>query len=196
VNAQPRPPAAAHDEQLMQLAQAGDRQAFGGLYHRLGADARRVAGRICFDRESARDAVQDAFLSIWQRRESYDSGRGEVRPWAMTIVRHRALDVARRDGARRLLRAPAELLDYRAGTERCAAERVVAGDRETELRASLRRLPPLQRQVITLAFFGGLSHREIAKRLALAEGTVKGRIRLGMHKLRAELDESGSEHRP
>jgi RNA polymerase sigma-70 factor (ECF subfamily) len=175
------------DAVLMREVQAGERHALGELYDRFAVRAFRTALSVCHDRECAQDAVQDAFVSMWSSRSTYQPTRGSVVGWAMTIVRHRAIYLARRrtlaatrqEDSVRLERQPAH--DDVAGEidARCERERL------TQL---LARLPPAQREVIQLGFFEGLTHEQIARRLALPPGTVKGRMRLGLRKLRYELD--------
>jgi RNA polymerase sigma factor (sigma-70 family) len=173
------------DAMLMHDVQAGERLALGELYDRFASRAYRTAFSVCHDRDCAQDAVQDAFVSMWSSRATYAPARGSVVGWAMSIVRHRAIYLARRrsasvpeEGGDRLDDQPARDdvpgdFDARAETE--------------QLAALLERLPAAQREVIRLGFFDGLTHEEIARRLALAPGTVKGRMRLGLMKLRSEL---------
>jgi RNA polymerase sigma-70 factor (ECF subfamily) len=175
------------DAFLMQEVQAGKRVALGELYDRFAVRALRTALSVCHDRDCAEDAVQDAFVSIWSARATYQPARGSVAGWAMSIVRHRAIYLARR----RSLTARHE--EGPARLERQPGRDDVPGDLaariETErLAGFLARLPPAQREVIQLGFFDGLTHEQIARRLALPPGTVKGRMRLGLTKLRCELD--------
>jgi RNA polymerase sigma-70 factor (ECF subfamily) len=177
-------PVAATDAELMARAQAGERAAFGALYERLNGRALRVAAAVCHDDSSAQEAVQDAFASMWSSRATYEPARGEVAGWAMAIVRNRAIRLARRratDAGR-----VADVRDTVApdDVESDAATRADA----RELRGLLGRLPSAQREVIALGFYAGLTHQEIAERLALPPGTVKGRMRLGLRKLRDDIE--------
>lgn len=172
----------------MGRVQADDELAFETLYDRLGSSARAVAQTVCGNQGRAEEAVQEGFLSMWLSRAGYRESSGSVRSWAMTIVRRRAIDLARRNhradhaeiaGPRPLegVQAPGDLAnDHEA---RCEAD---------ALRATIARLPEPQAEVLVLAFYGGLTHTEIAKRLDLAPGTVKGRMRLGLKKLRPPAD--------
>jgi RNA polymerase sigma-70 factor (ECF subfamily) len=175
------------DAALMLRVQAGERLALGELYDRFVVRALRTAMAVCHDRECAHDAVQDAFVSMWTSRATYQPTRGSVVGWAMSIVRHRAIHLAR-------LRSVAARREAGSGwLEQQAAPDDVPGDfaarAETEhLATHLARLPPAQQQVINLGFFNGLTHQEIAQRLALPPGTIKGRMRLGLTKLRSDLD--------
>ncbi len=175
------------DAALMQEVQAGGRFALGELYGRFSSRAYRTAFSVCHDRDCAQDAVQDAFVSIWSSRMTYQPARGPVVRWAMTIVRHRAIYLARRRSATAALHAGLARVEDQPAREDVPTEfdARAEADRLTPL---LAQLPPAQREVIRLAFFDGLTHREIARRLALPPGTVKGRMRLGLTKLRAELE--------
>lgn len=177
------------DHELMAHASRGSVEAFGKLYDRYGDRAYRVALSVCRDVGRAQDAVQDAFVSIWCNRASYRGQRGTVAAWLLTVVRYRAIDLERRNGKHAARWANDELLDRLAATDDVCAQALRRDDAE-RLRASLALLPDPQQEVITLAFYGQLSHAEIAARLGLASGTVKGRMRLGMQKLRASLEQA------
>jgi RNA polymerase sigma-70 factor (ECF subfamily) len=175
------------DAVLMQEVQAGGHRALGELYDRFSSRGYRVALSVCHDRDCAQDAVQDAFVSMWASRATYRAERGPVLRWAMSIVRHRAIFLARRRSA------PAMLNEGTAQLEEQAADDDVPSDVEShaeaaQLKRLLLRLPPAQREVVRLAFFQGLTHEQIARRLALPPGTVKGRMRLGLTKLRSGLE--------
>jgi RNA polymerase sigma-70 factor (ECF subfamily) len=167
--------------------QAGERLALGKLYDRFAARAFRTALAVCHDCDCAEDAVQDAFVSMWSSRATYQPARGSVAGWAMSIVRHRAIYLARRRSlAAGREQGPGRLDDQPAPDD-------VPGDfaahaESEQLARLLARLPPAQRQVIRLGFFDGLTHQQIARQLTLPPGTVKGRMRLGLTKLRSELD--------
>lgn len=178
------------DEELMRRIQAGGVRAFEELYDRYSAKAFGLARVICHDSQRAEDAVQDGFLTIWRSRASYDPGRGSARTWLLTVIRHRSIDVmrhGRRDDSLRGSDVELELL----AAPGSVVEGAEAHDDAERVRASLRELPVLQRQAIALVYFGGLTHTEIADRLQLPAGTVKGRIRLGIDKVRADIDASG-----
>jgi RNA polymerase sigma-70 factor (ECF subfamily) len=136
----------------------------------------------------AEEAVQEAFMSIWRTAATYDAERGLVRTWLLRIVRYRSVDILRRMAAddRRMLHAQHERDAGDAAD--CAATAVVYADRAAAVRVAVGVLPPDQRQVVELAFFDGLSQSEIAERLDIPIGTVKGRARLALTKLRSELE--------
>jgi RNA polymerase sigma-70 factor (ECF subfamily) len=173
----------ASDAELMVLIQAGDAAAFEPFYDRHVAVALRVATRILRDPDLAEDAVQDGFIGFWRSRMSYRPGAAPVSTWLLTIVSNRAIDICRRErkhGDTLTKAAPRERCPERDSTEEAA----LAHADQRELRAQLSRLPSEQRRVIELAYFGGLTHGEIARELRLPLGTVKGRLRLGCDKLR------------
>jgi RNA polymerase sigma-70 factor, ECF subfamily len=178
------------DEELMPLIGAKDATAFEVFYDRHGGVAYSLAYRVVGERGAAEDVVQEAFISIWRSGARYDPTRGSVRSWMLGIVRNRAIDVLRSKAGR----APKLDFDDEAALEhRPAAEltEVEALQRETarELRGVLDELPGEQSKVIELAYFGGFSHSEIAGMLGVPLGTVKGRMRLGLEKIRGQLAE-------
>ncbi len=176
----------ASDGQLMAQIQAGSADALGELYDRYCDRAYRIAFDVCRDADLAEDAVKNAFLSVWSSGASYREQRGTVAARLLTCVRERAIELARSNAIRTGQPAPDDRLDT-PGPEDTA--RQVASRAEAEhLQTLLDRLPDDLREVITLASYGGLSHTDIAAQLDLPPGTVKGRMRLGMHKLRATLD--------
>jgi RNA polymerase sigma-70 factor, ECF subfamily len=181
---------AIHDDLLMSQVQGGSGEAFEELYDRYGVRAYRVARSICHDQGHAEDAVQEAFLSIWKSRTAYQAQRGTVAAWLLTTVRYRAIDVARRDHKHAGRQAVAHILAYPApGT---LDDQVANRDEADRLRALLNRLPDTQREVVTLAFYGELTHAEIATALDLPAGTVKGRMRLGLQKLRTNIEKDAA----
>jgi RNA polymerase sigma-70 factor (ECF subfamily) len=175
------------DRQLMAEVRGGGVAAFEQLYDRYHHRAYRVALAVCRDEGRAQDAVQDAFLSIWAGPAAYRADRGPVAPWLLTVVRYRAIDVARRHGPNPARRAGACRVDGQV-TAGDVDQATIDRDDAARLRASLSLLPETQQEVITLAFYGELSHREIATHLGVPHGTIKGRMRLGLKKLRADIE--------
>jgi RNA polymerase sigma-70 factor (ECF subfamily) len=178
------------DEDLMTLVDGKDPDAFEVFFDRHGGAAYSLAHRIVGDPGMAEDVTQEAFLSIWRSRARFDAARGSVRAWALGIVRNRAIDALRSSArpAPKLDRDDESLLESQPAGERTDAEAI---RRETarRLRQALGVLPPEQSQVIELAYFGGFSHSEIAEMLGTPLGTIKGRMRLGLEKIRATLAE-------
>jgi RNA polymerase sigma-70 factor (ECF subfamily) len=179
------------DAELMTLAKDGNADAFEVIYERHSVAAYSLAYRMCGKRGVAEDAVQDAFLSLWRNRHRYAPERGEPRSWLLGIVHNCAIDRLRRVASHDTRRASSEGLEQRLEdperTDDLVAQRAQAG----EVRAALDTLPPEQRQVVELAYYGGLSHREIASRLDAPVGTVKGRMRLALLKLQTQLATAG-----
>jgi RNA polymerase sigma-70 factor (ECF subfamily) len=175
------------DEDLMQLVRRSHAPAFEVIYERHSQAAFSLAYRMAGTRGVAEDVVQDAFLSIWRSGARYERTRGSVRTWVLGIVHNRAIDALRRSFVHERRRAGDEGLEERLETgERTdveAARREEAGT----VRAALDHLPSEQSQVIELAYFGGFTHTEIAEMLDTPVGTVKGRMRLGLEKLRHAL---------
>ncbi len=175
------------DEGLVRLAAEIDPAAFEVLYERHHVLAFSLAYRIAGSRERAEEIVQDAFLSVWRGAGTFDPARGSVRTWLMATVRHRGIDAVRRLSSRERVQAEAVALTPRAAASDLAIAEADARDQGHVIRAALQSLPSEQRKVIELAFYGGWTQREIAERLDVPLGTVKGRARLGLLKLHAAL---------
>ena len=175
------------DEELMQLVRRGDARAFETIYDRHGGAAFSLAYRIVGNRSAAEDVVQEAFLSIWRSRLRYEPERGSVRTWVLGIVHHRTIDSLRRNLVHERRRTSTEGIEERhEAPERTDVEAARREEART-VRAALDSLPVEQERVIELAYFGGFTHSEIAEMLDMPIGTVKGRMRLGLDKLRREL---------
>ena len=179
------------DEELMPLLAAKDPDAFEVFYDRHGGAAYSLAYRIVGDRGRAEDVVQEAFISIWRSGGRYDRARGSVRAWTLGIVRNRAIDSLRRlsGNAPKLDFDDEAALEQRSDPER-TEETAIQNESARELREVLEELPDDQSKVIELAYFGGFTHSEIAGMLGMPLGTVKGRMRLGMEKMRNRIAES------
>jgi RNA polymerase sigma-70 factor, ECF subfamily len=177
------------DEDVMQLVRRGDARAFEVIYERHSAAAFSLAYRMMGTRAGAEDVTQDAFLSLWRSGARYDRARGSVRTWVLGIVHHRAIDALRRATVHDRRRAGdegiEERFEARERTDTEAARREEAGT----VRGVLSSLPADQSQVIELAYFGGFTQTEIADMLDAPVGTVKGRMRLGLKKMKAQLGE-------
>ena len=167
------PYSTASDAELMARVQDDDAEAFALLYDRHASRAFRVASSVCHRPGAAEDAVQEAFISIWKSRATFRRRTEGFAAWAMTIVRNRATDVARRDAVHERRRNGDAPSEDRPAPNDVAAE-IAASDEAKHLRSLLAGLPDEQCEVITLAFYGQLSHTEIADHLDLPTGTVKG----------------------
>jgi RNA polymerase sigma-70 factor (ECF subfamily) len=175
------------DEELMQLVYRSRPDAFEVIYDRHADAAFSLAYRMCSQRALAEDVVQEAFLSLWRSRARYDHNRGSVRTWLLGIVHNRSIDALRRRTVR----------DRGVVSEDGIEERLVAPERTDlefarreearEVRDALEQLPDEQSRVIELAYFGGLTHVQIASMLDTPVGTIKGRMRLGLAKMRMTL---------
>lgn len=170
------------DDALMALVAEGDPRAFAFLYERHARAAAALAMQMCARRAIAEEVVQEAFLSFWRSRRHFDRSRGSVRAWVLGIVRNRAIDVLRQGVAHRAEESDRELGDLLQAHEFTDGE-VGRRERARELLAALDGLPPEQSCVITLAYYGGYTHTEIATMLDTPIGTVKGRMRLGLRKM-------------
>lgn len=180
------------DEELMDLLVEGDPRAFEAIYDRHGKAAFSLAYRIVGDRVAAEDVVQEAFLSIWRSAVRYQRARGSVRNWILGIVHHRGIDGLRRTGVHQNRRASAEgIEEWKEAPDRTDVQAIQADEART-VREALRTLPEQQGRVIQLAYFGGFTHTQIAEMLDMPVGTVKGRMRLGLEKLRRKLMEEAA----
>jgi len=184
------------DEDLMTLVERKDADAFAILYDRHGGAAYSLAHRIVGESTVAEDVTQEAFLSVWRSGARFDATRGSVRSWTLGIVRNRAIDALRRAAGS----APKLDFDDDAVLESQVARELTDSEairRETSrrVRSVLKGLPSEQSEVIGLAYFGGFTHNEIAEMLSMPLGTVKGRMRLGLEKIRVALAEGmGASH--
>jgi RNA polymerase sigma-70 factor (ECF subfamily) len=178
------------DEELMPWIGRRDAEAFEVFYDRHGGAAYSLAYRMLGDRGTAEDCIQEAFISIWRSGGKFDRTRGSVRSWTLSIVRNRAIDHLRSKAGK----APKMTFDDDAILESRPAgelteEEAMRQETATEVRGALSQLPDDQSKVIQLAYFGGFSQSEIASMLNVPLGTVKGRMRLGLEKIRGELAE-------
>jgi RNA polymerase sigma-70 factor (ECF subfamily) len=171
----------------MHLVQQGDPRAFEVVYDRHGGAAFSLAYRMVGDRVAAEDITQEAFLSIWRSKARYQRERGSVRTWVLGIVHHRTIDALRRDLVHARRRADVEGIEEREEAPERTDVEAVRRDEARTIRAAIDTLPEEQSRVIDLAYFGGFTHTQIAEILKLPVGTVKGRMRLALEKMRREL---------
>lgn len=176
----------------MDLVCQNDASAFEIVLERHVDAAFSLAYRMVGRRSLAEDVVQEALLSLWRTGPRYDRSRGSVRTWILGITHHRAVDALRRDGVRTSRDVSDDALREQVpAPERTDAE-VIRRDQAEGMRAVLDQLPVEQLQVIELAYFGGFTHTEIAEMLELPIGTVKGRMRLGLEKMRSRIEPEGA----
>jgi RNA polymerase sigma-70 factor, ECF subfamily len=181
------------DQEMVARISRRDQSAFSALYDRLSGPLYSLALKILGDASDAQDALQEVFMQIWSRAETYDAEKSSVFSWAVLLTRSRAIDRLRaRDrrlrvvvGSRADENEIAEATD--ASTVESAADTANKKDEAAHVRSLLNNLPEDQRQAIELAFFGHRTHREIAAQLGQPLGTVKARIRRGLLKLREQF---------
>jgi len=181
------------DRDLVAGVAEGDRSAFSELYRRYSPAALGLALRILGEQAMAEEVLQEVFLSVWRRASGFDPARGSVRSWLFAQIHHRAVDVVRREEAERR-RHSVNLGPV--GTEQ-AVEDVIEESwlaaRRRQIRAALGALPDEQRQVIEMAYFGGLTQSQVAAATGAPLGTVKSRTLAGMRRLRQALVASARE---
>jgi RNA polymerase sigma-70 factor (ECF subfamily) len=175
------------DEDLMLRAHTGDARAFEVIFDRHAGPAFSLAYRMCGRRQLAEDIVQDTFLSLWRRGARYEPSRGSVRSWVLATVRHKAIDTFRHETAKVGRDVHDDAATEQLPSPRQTEAEVERRDDAQHVRSALDELPTDQRRVIELAYFGGFTHGQIADMLDIPAGTVKGRMRLGLTKLRLSL---------
>jgi RNA polymerase sigma-70 factor, ECF subfamily len=178
------------DEDLMVLVEGGDADAFAALYDRHCRLAYSVAHKLTGEKGAAEDLTQEAFIKVWRSAARYRPERGSVRTWILSVVRNQRIDQLRAQATRSRMQEKVEASAPRSEPSEAFAQ-VWHEARLGRVREALDALPHFQQQVLELAHFSDLTHVEIAKRLRLPLGTVKGRMRLGLEKLR----NNGSELR-
>ncbi len=176
------------DDVLVGLVRDRDTSAFAILYDRHSRLAFGLAYRLLGEASDAEDVVQDAFLSLWRQAETFRPEKAAARSWLLSIVHHRAVDRLRRVASQHVSDAGLEDLPERADHRVDVEHEVSVSLEGAAVREALNALPRDQQQAIELAYYGGLSHSEIASKLEVPVGTVKGRLRIGLQKMRAILD--------
>jgi RNA polymerase sigma factor (sigma-70 family) len=181
------------DEELILAICGGAEWAMELLYHRYARYTFALAYRILRDVPTAEDTVQEAFLLVWRKAASYQRQEGSVRSWLQAIVHHRAIDKIRSASSRETLCSPLQTENEQnlPGEQPDVWEEAWRNEQQTLVRSALAQIPDEQRHVIELAYFGGFTQAEIAEREGIPLGTVKGRMRLGLQKLRVLLQEYG-----
>jgi RNA polymerase sigma-70 factor (ECF subfamily) len=177
------------DEALVALVARADEEALAELYDRFGRVAYGLALRIVRDPALAEDAVQEGFLAVWRSAARFVAGRAKASTWILTLIHRRAVDLVRREQARRA--EPLEAAPQAAGdsTEDEAWLRL----RRTRVQEALKRLPDKQREALELAYYGGFTQSQLADRLGEPLGTIKSRMFSGLAALKELLAESDFE---
>ena len=173
----------------MALVYEGQTRAFEVIFDRHAGAAFSLAYRMCGRRPLAEEIVQEAFMSLWRSTARYDPSRGGVRSWVLRAVHNRTIDAFRRELSTAGHDVAEEWISEALPARERTDEEVERRSEARLVRSALDELPSDQRQVIELAYFGGFSHTQIAAALGVPAGTVKGRMRLGMSKLRIALGE-------
>jgi RNA polymerase sigma factor (sigma-70 family) len=183
------------DLELHRSLSAGDRGAFDDLYRRYSASAYGLAYRITGQQVLAQDVVHDAFMALWRAPEAFDPARGAFRTFFLSLVHHRAVDTVRREERIRARQERASNLEPLAVEDPAEGVTDAAdlAERRIEVRAALETLPPEQRQVLEMAYYGGKTQVQIAEEIDIPIGTVKTRTLAAMRKLRRALDRTEHE---
>ena len=172
---------------LVERVVDGDRSAFAVLYDELAPTLFAVVKRVLRDPAMSEEVTQEVFVELWTSVANFDATRASVSTWAVTIARRRAVDRVRHEQSQRN-RIDA-LKGRRPDTVADIDDGVVASEEARRVRAAIATLPQDQREVIRLAFVEGYAHGAIAERLDIPLGTVKGRVRGGLKRLRGELED-------
>ncbi|MDQ3590912.1 MAG: sigma-70 family RNA polymerase sigma factor [Actinomycetota bacterium] len=178
------------DENMMSLVGLGDAAAFTVLYDRHGRAAYSLAYRMMGEKQAAEDLTQEAFIKVWRSAGGYRAGRGSVRTWILSIVHNRGIDQLRSLASRRRTQDKIEASAPKSQPSEAFAESWRNSQRE-QVREALKTLPKEQLEILELAYFSGYTHVEIAELLDVPLGTVKGRMRLGLKKIRDYFDSQG-----
>lgn len=175
------------ESELLTRTGEGDREAFRALVERLGPQGLALARRVTNNKDLAEEALQEAFAAVWIKAGRFDSTKGGVRQWVFTLVHHKAVDAVRREQTATRV---AEVAPEPAPADDPEQMGWMA-DRKERVEKAMAELSPLQREAINLAYFGGLTYREVAVKLGVPEGTAKSRLRDGLLTLRGLLETHG-----
>ena len=175
--------AAIRDDELVARVRRGDAGALAALHARHRKRAEFVAFRVLQNHALADDAVQEAFIDLWRGAGRYDPARASVSSWVAVLAHRRAVDIARREARRRLDASPNPPPDDSYTTE----EVVVLREEQRRVQRALAELPPPQRTLLELAYYGGMTQSQLADRFDLPLGTVKSRMFEALRVLRREL---------
>lgn len=175
------------DEDLISLVSDEDPEAFAALYDRHSRAAYSLGYRIMGQRQASEDLVQEVFLKVWRSAGSYRAERGSVRTWILSIVHHRGIDQIRATASRQRTKDRFEASAQKSQPSEAFTETWRNSQRD-QVREALKTLPSDQLKILELAYFSGYTHVEIAELLELPLGTVKGRMRLGLKKIKNYFD--------
>ncbi len=186
------------DEQLMSLIQQRDEAALETLHRRHHALIRTIVGRMIFNDHDVDDLIQECFLEVWHHAPSYCVEKGNALGWIVTLARRRTIDRIRRKGAysRAQERFREEVAVEVDSNHTGADEEVACSDRAAVVSQLIAKLPDAQQQAVQLAFFRGMTQRQIAAKTGIPLGTIKTRLELAMRKLRSSVLAFGELHEP
>jgi RNA polymerase sigma factor (sigma-70 family) len=184
----------AADARLLGRIRERDERAIEELYRRYSGPLYSLAYQVTGAERFAQEVVQDVFMAVWRDAGRFDPGRGALGPWLYSLARHKAIDLVRREQTHRKRTADVDL-EFEVAPDDVDREAWQNVRREKVLEA-IRLLPDAQRIALELAFFGGLTHVEVAEKLGIPLGTAKTRIRTGLLRLRDLLGDSVSEMEP
>jgi len=173
-------------DQLLSLVAQGDQAAFAKLYDQMAPRVLGLVRRLLRDHAQSEEVTQEIFLEIWQNATRYDSSKGGASTWIMTMSHRRAVDRVRASQSSRDRDTKIGIRDYDADYDN-VSETVQTRIEHERVEKAMQRLTELQRQAVSLAYYGGYSHSEVADLLSVPIGTVKTRLRDGMIRLRDEL---------
>lgn len=181
------------DEELVELVSEGETAAFEALYEKYSGATYALAVRMLGDAGAAEEVVQDAFVSMWKKSETYDASQGKLYTWLLRITRNRAIDEIRKKSsptraAANQRRLYEETRNVPGPPGETGAEAAYLSEIRGFVREAMDELPKEQRQVVELSYLGGLSQREISEKTGIPLGTVKTRMRLALKKLRHSLE--------
>lgn len=186
------------DEQLMQRIQQGDESALADLHRRHHALVRTIVGRMIYNDHDVDDLIQECFLEVWRHAPSYCVEKGNALGWIVTLARRRTIDRIRRKSA--YVRAQDRFREEVAGDGQAnhtgADEEASSSDRAAVVSQLIAKLPDAQQQAVQLAFFHGMTQRQIAAKTGIPLGTIKTRLELAMRKLRSSVLAFGELHEP
>ena len=182
-----RPQRTGDDSVLLARIRAGDDMALGVAYDAHAGLVHGLAHRVTRDEQLARDITQDVFTYLWERPDRVDLSRGSLRSFLAVIAHRRAVDAVRRSERRTRTESASAGHEVVDGPESAVVEAATTAWRNARLADGLSMLPPEQREALELAYFDGMTYKQVAMTLKIPEGTAKSRLRLAMSRLRAVL---------
>jgi|SRR5579875_296468 len=180
-------PAGAQDDVLLARIVAGDDRALAAVYDRHADLVFGLARRVTRDEQLARDITQEVFTHLWEMPTRVDLSRGSLRGYLAVLAHRRAVDEVRRSERRARVESASAPRDHADGPEQGVVDAMTSTWRRARLARALAALPQEQRTALELAYYDGLTYRQVAIALGVPEGTAKSRLRLAMHRLRTAL---------